>query len=904
MTGNQATSKFTPMQAQWQKFRRMYDKKEYILAFRMGDFFEFFDDDAKLVSKILDITCTTRQGRPLAGFPYVSGHENLERIVKSGWSVVVVDQVESPDMARARGSKVVKRDVVRVITPGTVLDDTVLERDSNNYLASMVVETGKKNPSVVKISMAFCDLSTGDFFTTEFVDNKKDLSTLNMILGKFSPVELLLSEKFNHEDIQNKVVGILPGLVIRYRPAYDFEVEECRALLLSHFKVSNLDGYGIGKKLGVISSSGALLLYLQENQKKILHNITSSYHYNPTRYMQIDHHAIRNLEILRNNSDGGLKGSLFELFSKTCTTMGARQVKKMLISPLMDVKKINDRLDFVEYLIKNLFMLDEIKEALSGICDLERLISRINYSSSVNSRHLVQLARSLEKLPTLQGILSEIGLRYPQARLEKIHDFSTLTSSILNTFVDEPPPRINEGGMIKTGVNPELDELRDIRDNSHSWLNNFQERMRTEHGITTLKVKYNKVFGYFIEVSKSHVDKVPKEWVRKQTLVNAERYINPELKKMEEKILNAEEKIHEIERKLFEDMKQEVITYTDKIQVSARALAEIDAMITFASVASSSNYCRPEVDTGGDIYIKEGRHPTIEKIMGMDKFISNDIEIRMDKNILNIVTGPNMSGKSTYLRQICLIVILAQVGTFVPATLARIGIVDKIFSRVGASDDITRSKSTFLVEMSETSYILNHATDKSLVILDELGRGTSTFDGVSLAWAVAEYLHEKRVKTLFATHYHQLADLESFLPLVKNLNVIVKENEMTKELVFLHKVEEGVCDKSYGIQVARLAGLPEPVLKRASDILERLTSDDPLTTDRIRLIGNEGISRPVKPKTRKKPTKQLTLVPMALSPIDEKLMEVKKELEMITINTLTPLDALNLLKELKEKLNL
>ncbi|MHA1700597.1 MAG: DNA mismatch repair protein MutS [Promethearchaeota archaeon] len=895
-------SKKTPMMAQYIKFRNMFDPKTHVLAFRMGDFFEFFNEDAKLVSKILDIACTTRQGMPLAGFPYVSGHENLEKIVKSGYYVVVVDQVEDPSDAKARGAKVVRRDIVRIISPGTILEDGVLDKHSNNYIASLVVQKIKRDANSILVAMAFCDISTGEFFTMDFIDDKEQLSTLTMEFSRLRPVELLIPDDFSAGAVLDRLTKQFPNLVVTSRPSHEFDTGDAREALLSHFKVTNLESFGIEGRPGATSAAGALIIYLQQQQRSLLSNINASNHQVPSRYMQIDHHTIRNLEILQNFADGGPRGTLFELCSRTSTPMGCRLMKKTLLRPLLDIDAINDRLNFVEYLTRDLLLHENFKDALSGIGDLERLISRINYSSTVNARHLVQLGCSLEKIPIIKEMLGNIPLTLANKLNDALIDFSGLVLKIKRTIVDDPPPRISEGKMIRRGVNDELDELRDLLNNSEKRLNEFQERIQREYDLK-IKVKSNKIFGYYIEVSKGQLGKVPKSWTRKQTLVNAERYINAELKDLEEKILTAEDRIFEIEREMFMDLKAEVVKRTGDIQKAANSLSEIDVLATFAEIASICGYTKPELTNDGRISIKDGRHPTIEEIIGRDRFIPNDVEIDPDINVLNIITGPNMSGKSTYLRQICLIVLLAQCGSFVPAKHARVGIVDKIFSRVGAIDDITRERSTFVVEMNETAYILNHATRKSLVILDELGRGTSTFDGVSLAWAVAEFLHAKQVKTLFATHYHQLADLELSLNRCKNLNVVVKEDERTKELIFLHKVEPGSCDKSYGIQVARLSGLPDSVITRASEILEKLTHDDPLTTERIQGISsNTTVDSHTGKKTRpKKKLKQTVLFPVP-SEIDQRLKAVEKEILKLDLNNITPLDALNILKDLKEKL--
>ena len=898
-----STAKRTPLQAQWEQFRTRYDK-HYIMAFRLGDFYEFFYDDAKDVSKILDLALTDRQGIPLAGFPYASGQEALEKIVRTGRPVVVVDQIEDPADAKGR---IVERDIVRIITPGTILDDNVLEKDSNNYITALTWNTIHNNAELLDIAMAFCDISTGDFFTIAFRDSRERLATLGSELGRFNPVEVIVPDNLDDDSILPWIAKLLPGISTRKRSALDFDPGEAREVLLKHFKISNLESFGIEDKEMAIGTAGALLLYLQENQKKALSNISTSRHEVPAGHMQIDQNTIRNLELLRNSADGTTRGTLFEIFSKTCTPMGTRLVKRLLLSPLMDKEQITCRLDFIEHLVKDALVAEEIRNVMNGICDLERLIARINYAANASARHLVQLARSLESIPALKVLLATIDLQFARDRVEHLVDFSALSKAMLETFVDTPPASVSEGGMVKPGINAELDELQNLRSGNQEWLDKFQEEMRSKYGLTTLKVKNNSVFGYFIEVSKSYADKVPESWTRKQTLVNAERYTTPELKEMEEKIFSAEGRIFEIERQIFLDMKARAIDATSDIQAAARAIAEIDVMLTFAAVAASANYVRPEINDEGTIKIEDGRHPVIEKMIGLDKFISNDVAIDPAENVLTIVTGPNMSGKSTFLRQICLIVLLAQVGSFVPARTASIGIIDKIFSRVGAQDDISRAKSTFLVEMNETAYILNHATQHSLVILDELGRGTSTFDGLSLAWAVAEYLQAKKIKTLFATHYHQLADLESFLPQTRNLNVLVKEDEKTKDLIFLHKVVSGSCDKSYGIQVARLAGIPLPVITRAEEILRKLTDEDPLTPDRVQLIGERAIVSPGqggKGNVMKQKTVQTILFPILNESIDDPSLKLlKTEIEGVDIDSMTPLQALELLKRLKDIIN-
>lgn len=894
-------AKRTPMMAQWEHFRSQHDK-HFILAFRMGDFFEFFHDDARAVSKILDITCTDRQGVPLAGFPYASGHEALEKIVRSGRPVVVVDQVEDPATAQGR---VVERDVVRIITPGTVMDENVLEKDTNNYIVSMIWANSKSRPDHVKVAVATCDISTGEFKTTSFSDTRPAWPTLSVELGRYEPVEVLVPDHAKDGEVPALVDNLLPGSVVRKRSALDFAPDEAALLLRDHFKVANLESFGIEGNDMEIAAAGALLRFLQEHQKVALSNINACSRYATSAFMHLDPGTVRNLEVLRNNADGTTRGSLYELFAGTSTIMGTRLVKKTLVSPLMDAGAITERLDCVEFFTRNVLAREALRKLLSGMCDIERLVSRVSYSTSASARHLVQLAGSLEKVQAMRAMLSTVPVAYITARLEELHDFTGLASFILDTFVDTPPAKINEGGMVRDGLHPELDELRGIRFGGEAWLEKFQETMRAKHGISTLKVKSNNVFGYFIEVSNTNKDKVPSDWTRKQTLVNAERYITPDLKAMEEKLLSAADRIAAIERDIFLEAKQRVISSTREIQDAARVIAELDVMLTFAVVSASARFTRPVLNEDGIIDIQEGRHPSIEHLIGADKFIPNDVRLDPSVNVLNIVTGPNMSGKSTFLRQICIITLLAQVGCFVPAKLASICIVDKVFSRVGAMDDITRQRSTFLVEMNETAYILNHATPRSLVILDELGRGTSTFDGVSLAWAVAEFLQARGVKTLFATHYHQLAGLEAFLPRTRNLNVVVREDEQTKDLLFLHKVVPGACDKSYGIQVAKLAGIPRSVIDRAQDILDKLSGDDPLTTDRIKLITERGITSPGRDRVgsrASRPTRQAVLFPITMKPpADGTFDDIKRKLSTIDVDVLTPVEALVLVKELKDR---
>ncbi|NMC05535.1 MAG: DNA mismatch repair protein MutS, partial [Candidatus Lokiarchaeota archaeon] len=681
-----SSPKRTPLQAQWEQFRSRYDK-QYIMAFRLGDFYEFFYDDAKDVSKILDIALTDRQGTPLAGFPYASGQEALEKIVKSGRPVVVVDQVEDPAEAKGR---IVERDIVRVITPGTILEDNVLEKDSNNYLAALSISSIKQQQDAIKVAMAFCDISTGDFFTTSFVDSRQRMATLSGELSRFNPVEILIPDTETDDSITTGIAKLLPGVAIRRRSALDFDPVDSREVITRHFKISNLESFGIEGDAAATGAAGALLRYLQETQKQGLSNITTITNRVPTNHVLIDQNTVRNLEIVKNSADSTSRGTLFELFSKTCTAMGLRLVKKILLSPLMEPRAIEARLDFVDLLVHDAMLREEIRKEMTGICDLERLIARINYSSVVNARHIVQLASSLEQIPAIKKIIARIDSDFTRRHDKCIADFGPLATTLLGTFVDSPPATTVEGEMIRPGINQELDELRGIRSGSDEWLEKYQDDARCKYGLTTLRVKSNSVFGYFIEISKSYVDKVPSSWTRKQTLAHAERYTTPELKAMEEKILSAEGRIFEIEKEIFADMKARVIAATGDIQAAARAIAEIDVMLTMAQVAASGNYVRPRIVENGPTIIKEGRHPVIEQMIGIDKFISNDVSIDPAENVLTIVTGPNMSGKSTFLRQICLIVLMAQAGSFVPAREATISITDKIFSRVGAQDDITK----------------------------------------------------------------------------------------------------------------------------------------------------------------------------------------------------------------------
>jgi DNA mismatch repair protein MutS len=863
----------TPLMRQYFKIKS--EHPDTILFFRVGDFFETFEDDAKIASKVLGITLTKRSNGaagdvPLAGFPHHAIDSYLPKLVRAGYRVAICEQMEDPKFAKG----IVKREVVEVVTPGVTLSDKLLDHKKNNYLAAIFIQGDF-------VGISFSDVSTGDFFVYE-----SRVSELLEQLILINPSEILYQKK--DKEILERVIS-KAGSSIRLTKIEDwlFNLDFAKELLTNHFKTVTLKGFGIETlTLGLISA-GVVLHYLNDTQKVNLSHINKISIYNPTEYMILDYSTKRNLEIITSMQGGGREGSLLEVLDQTQTPMGGRLLKSWVSAPLRNVKSIKQRLNAVDDLFVKKSKRKELLEILKEIGDLERLISKIS-TGRANARDVISLKSSLEKIPSIKSFQSEFSDPTLYKIFESMFDLSDVVEKISAAILDNPAASLNEGGIIKNGYSPELDELRQIAFNAKDYLANLQQRERERTQIPSLKVNYNKVFGYYIEISNAHKNKIPEDYIRKQTLVNSERYITPELKEFEEKILTAEERINSLEYQLFNEIRYYISQKTSEIQQNAKLIAMLDVFNSFAEIAEKYNYVKPEINEGSLIDIKKGRHPVVERILPPgEKFTPNDCYLDNESQQIILLTGPNMAGKSVYLRQVGLIVLLAQIGSFVPAESATIGIVDRIFTRVGASDNITAGESTFLVEMQEAANILNNATSKSLVLLDEIGRGTSTFDGISIAWAITEYLHENpniAAKTLFATHYHELNEMADIFPRIKNYKVEVREYD--DKVIFLHRVNPGKADHSYGIQVAMMAGLPNFVTNRAKEILNNLESKEltpyEIKKERLKKIKSETDS-------------QINLFEFK----DDKFRE---EIKNIEINNLTPLEALNKLSEIKTKM--
>jgi DNA mismatch repair protein MutS len=795
----------TPAMKQYMEIKGKY--KDCIIFFRMGDFYETFYDDAKTTSEILDIALTKRgiknskSSIPLAGIPFHALDSYLPKMIKAGKKIAIVEQLEDPRFAKG----IVKRDVVRVITPGTITEQNILGKD-NNYLASLI--PGKMT------GFSVVDLSTGEFFCGEMDDFYDSLSEVM----KFFPSEVLLP--ISSETDKTIVSGIKnKGGYLTFVSDVNYFYENAKNTLLAQFGALTLDGFGLKGKDSAISSAGALISYLKEVHKGQVTHINSIKYYSKKDFLHMDMTTIENLELINNPKDEKGSFTLLSVLDKTLTPMGMRLLKKFLVMPLADEKKINERLLSVEDLMSKHFILEEIKDLLKNISDLERLIARVNLGTA-NPRDLVTLQGSLELIPDMKKLMEETS----SVLLEKIsmlEDVSDICMLIDTSIIDDPPVNMLEGGFIKSEFNEELARLRDITTNAKKIISVIEEKERHATGIRSLKIRYNRIFGYYMDITKPNLHLVPSSYIKRQTLVNSERFITEELKKLEEEILTAEEKINSIEQEIFTKIIDMVKSQTAKIQSIADNIAYLDVLCSFASVSSKNKYAKPHVDNGFKLKLKKSRHPVIEQ--GSD-FIANDINLSPENRMM-IITGPNMAGKSVYMRQIALNIIMAQAGCFVACDEADIGITDKIFCRTGAGDDISRGKSTFMVEMSETAEILNNATENSFIILDEIGRGTSTFDGVAIAWSVATYLAEKiKAKTLFATHYHVLNELEKEIPCIKNYNIAVEEKE--DRIIFLRRILPGGTDKSYGIHVAKLAGMPKEVIEKSKAIQFKLENDD------------------------------------------------------------------------------
>jgi DNA mismatch repair protein MutS len=809
------SEKLTPMMRQYREAKAAIPP-DAVLLFRLGDFYEEFFEDAERVSKVLELVLTKRQGYPMCGFPHHALESYLPRLIAAGLKVGIAEQMEDPKLAQG----IVKRQITRIVTPGTVTDGNLLDSGRNNFLAAAV-------PGKEDISLALLDVSTGEFSVTTLPDVQELVGELE----RFKVRECLIPAGCAAELRAKLPDGECAKMLWTECPDCDFEVPENDRFLRTHFKVATLDGFGLRERPREIAAAGEVLRYATESLRQEAGHVTELECRVHDDALQIDAATLRNLEILESRADNTKAGSLLGVIDRTSTAMGARLLRAWLLRPLCDHDRIVARADAVEAFLSDPLTLEELRETAGGVRDLERITGRLNIGSAT-PRDLQNLAFSLGHLPGVRQLVGCFDIPILEAALKMIGDFTELTGRIDATIADNPPLSAGDGGVIRAGFSPELDELRSAATEGKKWLSQIQQREIDRTGIKSLKVKYNSVFGYYIEVSKANLASVPEDYIRKQTLVNAERFITPELKELENRILGAEEKSRALEIAIFAELREFVLKYTSRIQSAAAALAEIDALAGLAECARINHYTRPRITDGDELVIKGGRHPVLEQALGAANFVPNDTALNGDLRRMMLLTGPNMAGKSTYIRQVALLTIMAQIGSFIPAEEAQIGIVDKLFTRIGASDDLARNQSTFMVEMVETANILRHATKRSLVILDEIGRGTSTFDGLSIAWSVAEFLHdETRCRTLFATHYHELTELAGTRRGVNNFNVAVKE--YGDEIIFLRQIVPGACDRSYGIHVGRLAGLPGAVLERANEILELLEENASAPRDAI-----------------------------------------------------------------------
>ncbi len=873
------------MMKQYLEMKRLH--KDEMLFFRLGDFYEMFFDDAKTASRVLNLTLTSREagkGRkvPMAGIPFHAADNYIVRLVKAGYSIAICEQTEDPELAKG----LVKREIVRVITPGTVLSGAMLDEKSNNYLVSLV-------PGTDRLGLAVADVTTGEFKACELKGPQRFALAVNEIT-KFNPSEVLLPQGTPATGEVGLLLKSLNGAKLSRLEDWKFADSEAQEALFGHFKVKSLEGFGLGGQEQAVRAAGAILQYLQETTHSVLSHIGSVSTYQVGEGMVLDAATQRNLEILKSMREDGKEGTLLAVLDETVTAMGGRQLRQWLVTPLTSPSEITKRQDAVEEWLSRRNDGENARELFREVSDLERLAGRIG-CGTVNARDLAALRATLRMLPKLKEIIASFKSHAVRDCAETWDNMKDIEEILARAIVQEPPLTLREGGLIREGYSPELDELKKGALEGKGWIAGLEEKEKKRTGIGSLKVRYTSVFGYYIEVSKSNLDRVPDDYHRKQTLVNAERFITPELKEMEGKVLGAQEKSDKLEYRLFEEVRLQVAQELTRLQRMARTLALLDVYTCMAFVAARGRFVRPEVNDSQELHILEGRHPVLDRLMSSDQFVPNDTRLGEDEARIMVLTGPNMAGKSTYIRQTALLALMAQVGFFVPAKEMRLGVVDRIFSRVGASDALTQGQSTFMVEMVETANILNHATSKSLLILDEVGRGTSTFDGLSIAWAVVEHLAVKLpARTLFATHYHELTKLAATFPNVRNYNIAVRE--WNEQILFLRKIVEGGTDKSYGIQVARLAGVPKSVVERAKKILVELEAS---RTWMVKQVENE-ISTPNAAETE---------APSPAGPDVSQLSffagmgdhPVLTELREIDLNTLTPLQALNLIGEWKGK---
>ena len=877
-------AEYSPMMQHYLQTKEEYP--DCILFYRLGDFYEMFFEDAKIVSRELELTltgksCGQEERAPMCGVPFHAYESYMNRLVAKGYKVAICEQMEDPKQAKG----MVRREVIRVVTPGTNINEQALDEGKNNYIMCIVSLSDQ-------FGVATADVTTGDFFVTE-VDSKRRLLDE---LYKFSPTEVVCNEALfmsglDIDDLKNRV-----GIVLYSLEHWYFDDSLCENTLKEHFRVNSLEGLGLADLECGMIASGSLLKYLYETQKNSLEQISAIHPYTTGKFMVLDSSTRRNLELVETLREKAKRGSLLWVLDKTKTAMGARMLRSFVEQPLIEKEEIEGRLDAIEELMQRAIDREELREYLNPVYDLERLLTRITYQSA-NPRDLTAFKSSIGMIPHIRGILLELQSKEIQGICEDMDTLEDLYTLIDAAIEEEPPITVREGGIIKDGYHEEIDRLREAKSQGKNWLAELEAKEREKTGIKNLKIKFNKVFGYSLEVTNSFKDLVPDYYTRKQTLTNAERYITPELKEMEDMILGAEDKLVQLEYELFRELREQIAKNVVRIQKTAKALAKIDVFASLALISEQNHYCRPSLNQNGRIDIKNGRHPVVEKMINNDMFIANDTYLDNQKNRISVITGPNMAGKSTYMRQTALIVLMAQIGCFVPAETADIGIVDRIFTRVGASDDLASGQSTFMVEMTEVANILRNATGNSLLILDEIGRGTSTFDGLSIAWAVVEHISNPKLlgaKTLFATHYHELTELEGKLDNVNNYCIAVKEKG--DDIVFLRKIVKGGADKSYGIQVAKLAGVPDSVIERAKEIAEELGRHD--IVDFTEILSNKKNSAT---KKKKEHLDEVDLTQMSLfDAVNDN--DIIEELKEIDVGNLTPIEALNKLYELQNKI--
>lgn len=861
----------TPMLRQYKAIKDAH--QDCILFYRLGDFYEMFGDDALLASKELEIVLTARDAGagnkiPMCGVPYHSAENYIANLIEKGYKVAICEQTEDPALAKG----IVKREVVRIITPGSLIEGKLLEEGKNNFLLSLY--RTKKD----LWGLAAADISTGEFYSTEIASDKKILDEI----AKYNPAEIILPEK-EGEDFKDIIKRRYPEIFINSHSDYSYNSDFAARLICQQLNIQSLDSIGLSEYKAAISAAGGALDYLKYNQKSSLTNIFKINHYHPEDKMLLDWPTRKNLEIFESNNPNKRKSSLLDIIDYTKTSMGGRKLKAWLSQPLTDLAAINQRLDYTKVFLDKLDQSDEIRNLLSNIYDLERIIARISFESA-NARDLVALRNSLEVLPAIKDKLNDYGRPLIRELSDKIDSMDNLNNLLKKAIVDDPPFTVREGGLIKDHYNDDLDELRNISRHGKDWISTLEKSEREKTGIKNLKIGYNRVFGYYLEITKSNIGQAPDYFIRKQTLTNAERYITPELKEMESKVTGADEKIKSLEYELFSEIRNQLkINYSKKIIDLADRISELDVYLSLSLAALKNNFTRPEMNDYNLLQIEALRHPVVEKNLEGESYIPNDAYMDQASHNFLIITGPNMGGKSTYCRSIALAAVLAQTGSFVPAKYAKLPVFDRIFARIGASDDLTTGQSTFMVEMNEVSNIVSNATDKSLIILDEVGRGTSTYDGLSLAWALTEYISQKiKGKSLFATHYHELTELENKYDSIKNLNVKVAEDG--NKILFLHEIGPGRADRSYGIQVAELAGLPRGIINQAKKILLELEKNK----NNYKQISFD----------------QLMEENTFLAEEDESMQrEIIDRLEKLDINQITPLEALAILDELKKQIN-